>query len=506
MTQPTPMSIKMVCRLAVIGGLSILSGCSSMGGIFGTVGQNYKAPANVFPDMFRAPPTAQAAPAASKPEVSDKTKNSQKMVELSRFWREFNDPVLTTVIDAAQKASPSVAQAKARLETAQSTLTAVRATELPNLEATASASRTAFTFSGPITRRNQADVGLRSNWEIDLFGSVARQTQSAVARLESTNLAWHDARVTVAANTASAYFSFRQCEAQRQLLESDVKSRDRSLTLTKAAFNAGLKSDAMVSLEEASAAESRRALLQTSANCEIQIKAMVALTGIPEQTLRTTLDNNSQLKGQLPEPPGFNIKDIPAEVLMQRPDVASAERELAAASADIGAQQANLYPRLSLNGNVNPTRIRIDGGEPSSVRTWSIGPSMTLPLFDRGKTKANIEAAKAQYVSAEAVFRDKARQAVREVEEAMIRADSTATQKAQLDVAVDGYGKSLSYEEQKKQVGLASELDVEQSRRLLLNARQIGLNTQLERINAWINLYRAVGGDWRTNKTTLAKE
>ncbi len=475
-------------RLLTISLVLAVSGCTSWGGLFATVGPVYELPKKLFPLSWQTTP---------KPLETVGDPQAQQLEALSQFWARFNDPALLQLIEATQAASPTIAQAQARIQSAQAALVGVQAVGVPSLDATSSFNRSAFTFGGPVTRRTQTDIGLRSSWEIDLFGSVARQAESAQARAQSTTLAWHDARISVAADTGSTYYNYRQCEAQLRVLEQDTLSRERSSQLTRIAAQAGFQSDAALALIEASTADARRSLIQTRGNCDIQIKALVALSGLEEPQLKALLGSDAHLTADLPDPPPLALNTLPAQLLMKRPDLAAAERDLAAASADIGAQEANRYPRLSLNGNINPTRIAIEGGEPASVRTWSIGPSLVLPLFDRGRTAANIESAKAQYASSESVFRSKARQAVREVEEALVRVNSAEQQALHIANARVAYEKSHVYEQQKKAVGLSSELDVEQSRRLLLAAQQTILQNRLERIAARIALYRALGGDWQ---------
>jgi outer membrane protein TolC len=169
---------------------------------------------------------------------------------------------------------------------------------------------------------------------------------------------------------------------------------------------------------------------------------------------------------------------------------------VAAASADIGAAEAQRYPRLTLAGSVGAARFR-SSELSGSLDTWSVGPiALTLPLFDGGRRAANADAAHERYEAAASQYRAAARQAVREVEEALVRLDSTARRSADAVVAVEGYTASFSGIEARYRGGLASLLELEEVRRVRLTAEIALLSLQYERTASWIALYRAAGGGW----------
>jgi outer membrane protein TolC len=189
------------------------------------------------------------------------------------------------------------------------------------------------------------------------------------------------------------------------------------------------------------------------------------------------------------------LKQVPAQVLSQRPDIAAAERDVAAASAEIGVREAERYPRLSLLGNIGPL-----GFETSAVSinatSWSIGPSLTLPVFDAGRRAANVDTAVTAYEVAANSYRTQARRAVREVEEALVRLSSLDIREKESLKASKGYHVSLRAMQEKYKFGLASILDLEETRRLSFNADNVLATVRRERVNAFIALYRAVGGGW----------
>ena len=192
----------------------------------------------------------------------------------------------------------------------------------------------------------------------------------------------------------------------------------------------------------------------------------------------------------------MSVASVPAVALAQRPDVFSAEREVAAASAEVGSAQAQRYPRLSLSGSIGSARFRA-GGLTTTLDTWSIGPlALSLPLFDGGRRAADVDAAQARYEEAAALYRARVRQAVREVEEALVNLESTAARGEDARVAAEGYIASFAGTDARYRSGLASLVELEDARRTQLAAETALLSLRRERATAWVALYRAMGGGW----------
>lgn len=415
-----------------------------------------------------------------------------EQVTLVSWWAQFKDPVLIELIEQSQKQSNNMAQAALRIAQSRALLITVDGAALPVLNATGGLSRGTYQLGGPVIVATTAQAQLQSGWEIDLFGGLARGSEAARARLAAQVANWHEARISVAADTASLYTNFRGCEQLDQLARADAKSRQQTARLTQELARTGFQSSANAALARASAAEGQSRAVAQRAECEILIKALVALTAIPETELRTRLAKGTRV---LPKPAAPVVARVPAQVLLQRPDVAAAERELAAASADIGVREAERFPRLSLLGNVGPLSFQSAVGSISAT-SWSIGPSLSLPIFDGGRRAANVETAKIAYEVAATQYRTQARRAVREVEEALVRLDSLNQRETESMNASTGYRESLQAAQERYKFGLSSILDLEETRRLSVNADNILSIVRRERVNAYIALYRAVGGGW----------
>jgi NodT family efflux transporter outer membrane factor (OMF) lipoprotein len=409
---------------------------------------------------------------------------------LTRWWQQFNEPLLVELIDAAQIASPSVASAAARIEQARATRVAAGAALLPALDAVGSASR--GNSQPPLPLATTLQAGLQSAWEIDLFGANRAAAGAAQARLEGAAALWHEARVSVAAETATSYVNLRTCERQLAVAVDDARSRAETARLSDLSARAGFSAPATAALARASAAEASARTTQQRAQCDVEVKTLVALTALPEPLLRQELTAPWSEPSAVPA-----VASVPAQVLAQRPDIYQAEREVAAASADVGSARAQRFPRLSLSGSIGAGMLRA-GGVSTDLQTWAIGPlAVTLPIFDGGRRAANVDAAQARYEEAAALYAAKVRLAVREVEEALVNLESARARGEDAVVAAHGYRTSFTATQARYQSGLASLVELEDARRTLFAAESALVALQRERAQAWIALYRAMGGGWQ---------
>lgn len=411
--------------------------------------------------------------------------------DLTAWWQQWNDPLLIELIEAAQAANPTLATARSRIMQARAARVAAGAALLPTLDAQASALR--GNSQPPLPLSTTLQAGLQTAWEIDLFGGNRAAADAAQARLQGARAGWHDARVSVAAETANSYLNLRTCERQLAVAENDARSRAESARLTGLSEQAGFTAPATAALARASAAEASARATQQRAQCELELKSLVALSAMPEPVLRAKLSAPWTEPAQAAS---LNVAAVPAQLLAQRPDVYQAELEVAAASAEVGSAQAQRFPRLSLSGSIAAGQVRIDGGN-TNAQTWSIGPvALTLPLFDGGRRAANVEAAQARYEEAASLYAARVRQAVREVEEALVNLESARSRSDDARTAAEGYRASFTGTEARFRGGLGSLFELEDARRTLFAAETALVGLQRERAAAWIALYRALGGGW----------
>ena len=459
-----------------------LTGCASIEEMRRPAVAVNPAPTLQTPAQWYAP--MQAVPHGGQPQ------------QLAQWWASLGDTVLVDLLAAAQANGASVAQAASRIAQARAALTLAGAASRPSLNAQAGAGRSLATPGQPAATVFQG--GLQAAWELDVFGAAAASTQAASIRLDAATAQWHEARVSVAAELAVQYFSLRLCQSQTELVASDAASRSETARLTALTAKAGFTAPAVSALAQASKADAANTLSAKKAECELTIKALVALTALSEPELKKKLANVSAKWSD----PAIGLvvsgapSAIPANVLMQRPDLAAAQRDVAGAAFDLRAADARRYPVVSLSGNIGLMRVD-SGGMSNNGATWSLGPiAVSLPILDNGRTQASIDVAKASYEASVAVLQSKARQAVREVEEALVQLDNTAARAPDVAAASAGYGVSLAAAQARYTAGVGSLVELEDARRTAMFAKSTELQLLRERIVAWISLYRAVGGGW----------
>jgi outer membrane protein, multidrug efflux system len=458
------------------------------------------------------------------------------VTDLTQWWRSQGDPLLAQLVDAAQAASPTLAQASARIAQSRAERVAAGSALAPNVDFAASAQR--MSQQSAIPTGTTVQGALQASWEIDVFGAGRAARNAAQARLEGAQAGWHEARVSVAAETANQYYGLRACEQLQSVAQQDAGSRAHTARLTELSSKAGFVSPADAAMARASAADGRNRATAQRATCNIAVKGLAALTAIPEPELRARLADGAATAyaaaqaglpavarnaaaagtaagtaGTAAAPdtaapaagnaaamagagPAIAIASLPAQVLSQRPDVYTAERDVAAASHDVGGAQAQRYPRLSLSGSIGAANFHT-GGQNTQLDTWTVGPlALQLPVFDAGRRRANVDLAQARYDAAVVTYRATLRNAVREVEQAMVTLNATSERAADAQAALAGYRAAFTATEDRYKNGMASLLELEDARRMRLAAENTVIALQQERSAAWVALYRAAGGGW----------
>ena len=433
------------------------------------------------------PPTQVEAPVASTWQAP--LPHQGAVIQLAQWWQQQGDPLLAELITAAQAVSPSVAQSLARIEAARANQALARSALLPGISAQVGASRG---VSQPnVAVANSAAATLQASWELDLVGANRAVSNAAVANLEGSQAQWHDARVSVAAEVANLYYSLANCRQQLSLAQRDAASRSETARLTEINAKVGFLAPSLAAMARASAADGNSRLIQQSAQCDIETKGLVSLTAMLEADLRAKLAVQAMdSAGAAP----ISIASVPAKTVSQRPDVFAAERDVVVASAQVGSAKAQRFPRLSLNGSIGALRVS-SGGVDQDVSTWSFGPlAVSLPLFDGGQRVAAVQSAEANYAATVVAYRAKVRNAVREVEEALVNLQSTEARTQDAKVSTQGYAESLAATQSRFGQGLASLVELEDARRNALASESAQLGLRLERSRAWVALYRALGG------------
>lgn len=410
----------------------------------------------------------------------------------AQWWARFDDPLLPVLVQAAQAASPGLAAAAARIERARAVQAAAALAAGPQAGLGLTATHGRGSAGAPVS--TSAALGVQAAWELDLFGGLAAAREAAQARVQAAQAGWHQARVAVAAETASAYLALRSCQAQAQQQGLDAGSRAETARLAELSARAGFTAPADAALARAGAAQARSQHRVLLGQCEQLVKALVELTAQPETALRAQLaPRTAQLPSALPVAP----PTLPAALLAQRPDVFEAARAVQAAAGDVADAQARQRPQVSLAGQIGPGLLRV-GGDTQTGAIWTFGPlQVVFPVLDGGSRAAATAAARAAYDEAIAAYQAQLRRAVREVEDALVALHTSTERTADVMTAAQNFEISLRATEARQRGGLASLFELEDARRNAVQAQLVLIELQRERTAAWIALYRSLGGGWR---------
>lgn len=417
--------------------------------------------------------------------------HSGSQSNLLQWWQQFQDPALNSLLQAAETDSPTLDQALARITQARASLDSSNAGFWPSLTGSAAVTRSRNEQQGMVTHATTRTGALDAAWELDLFGKQRRNSEAAEARVQARMNDWDDARISLAAEVADYYVQYRGCELLVDAYRQQADSQQETLRLTRVSRQAGFTSPADLALAEATAASSSSALVEQQSQCDVLVKSMVALTGLEETALRQTLANGAT---ELSQPAELSVAAVPADLLRQRPDLSSSERELAAASAEIGVAEAERWPDLSLSGSLSVTAASGD-----SAKLWSIGPALSLPIFDAGQRKAEVTRAQAAYDEALASYNAALRTAVSEVEQALVRLDAAAKRETDGVSAATRYQDYFEALDRQWKAGNGNLLDREAARRAALDSEINLINLRQNRVRNWIALYKALGGGWNNN-------
>ncbi|QWF71970.1 efflux transporter outer membrane subunit [Methylomonas paludis] len=472
--------------LAMLTGSSLLAGCS------------------VFPDYVRP---AIVTPAHWQAQRSD----AGGAADFIDWWRQFDDPVLTRLLLAAEQDNPTLEQAVASIASARATLSGADAGGLPSLTGKTTFSRSkggsAYGTSSQTTTNTGFSTGitqilsgsLDASWELDLFGKFAFNQQAEQARLRAAELSWQNAKVSLAAEVASNYVSYRACELAAAAYQNAIASKQDTARLTGILARVGFSSSADGVLAEASQLASESSLIAQRTECDNTVKALVALTDLDEADLRAWLAGGNGI----PTPAQFKVDSVPTDLLTQRPDLVADERKLAAASADVGNAVASRYPSISLSGSIGRRKIDSTGLTLTS-NTWSIGPTITLPIFDGGQLRSKVDSAEAGYASALATYRSDIRAAIKEVEQALVNLSGAEQREMAERRSAEQYRQYFRVAEINWRAGGLSLLSLEDARSQMITQEISHIKQQQNRVQYWIALYKALGGGWRSQDTQLS--
>lgn len=493
---------------ALLLGLA-LAGC--------TVGPDYAPPKTAVPVTYAEPVLTVATPA-----------------DLAAWWHGFGDQELDRLVAIALADSLDIRTAASRVRQARLAEIQARAAGLPTVDATgnvthlelsknAGISSLASQFGGgaggaggggtgdgaggqqgggltvPGGGITTYAVGFDASWEIDLFGGVRRQREAAAARTDAAVWSARDAAVTLAAEVASNYFQLRQLQAQEAVLRADIARAARGLELQQHQSQVGLIPSGDTIRQRAEIAGTQARLEPLLAEERIRIHALGLLLAKPPADLTPELGfARRDPPAPPPVPPG-----LPSDLLRQRPDIRSAERRLAAATADIGVAVADLYPRFSLTGMAElvSTTLRNLLSTDSFQSTTVAG--LSVPLLDFGRRRAEVGVREEDREQAYLDYQRTVLAALRDVEDALARLSSEQARNGTLRAGVADAGRATRAVEARYTTGLIDLSAVLDARATELQQRDLLAQSEGALRSDLASLYKALGGGWSDTQPTI---
>jgi multidrug efflux system outer membrane protein len=454
----------------------------------------------VGPD-YQRPATATPAP-QYKAEALGSWKEGQPLdsVPKGAWWRIFNDPTLNDLEHRAGAANQELKAAIARVEQARSTARVARGELLPAVDLNPSYVRQRFSPNqepsfGTLTA-NTLSAPLDLSYEIDLWGRVRRGFESARAEAQATVAAFHNVLLTLQADVAQNYFALRGLDAEIATLGATVDLRKEQVRLVRSRFEGGIGNEldvARAGTELATTEAEAAALAQRRTELE---NALAILVGENPSTFKLAALANANMTWhpQAPEIPA----GLPSDLLEHRPDVAEAERQLAAANARIGVAKAAFFPVVRLTGSGGYLSADVENLFSWDSRVWSIGPSVSLPIFAGGRNVANYRRAQSAYDEAVAHFRQRALVAFSDIENSLSSIRRLTEQFGAQERAVASARRAADLAGERYRSGIVSYLEVVDANREALQAERATDQLSGQRQTAAVQLIKALGGGWNS--------
>jgi len=490
--------------------------------VFGcTVGPNYRAP--------EPPAVPQWKDQAAQGILAD-----QKSDPDPTWWRAFNDPILTELIEKGIQNNLSVQQAVVRVLEARQSIVTARAAGLPSLSGNASYSREQEGAKGILESKgvyqdlntlanrlkpldatvpglntdilnggtqalnqlsspdNLFQYGLDASWELDLFGRVRRSVEQAKAQSQAQSEALNDALIVLESEIVQSYVQLRGAQALKVSQEENVKAAQENLALTQRRQHNGLTTELDVDQARTQLDDTRRQLPAYDGQVQQAMNALSVLIGDAPGAV------DEQLRENKPVPPIPTVVGVgvPSALARRRPDIRQAEANLHAATANVGVAVASFYPDISLTGNVGMRALDASYLTNWASHFYTAGPAISLPIFSGGRLTAGLTLARAEQKEAALNYRATVLNALREVEDALVTYRVDRASRDLLQDTLDSAQLTWDLARSQYEYGLANFINVLNAQITVLADRQALVQVNVQLVNDIVSLYRALGGGW----------
>ncbi len=434
------------------------------------------------------------------PTVELPEPSATPVVDIQRWWLQFDDPQLTALVDEALAANLDLRLAISRIDEARANLRLARSNLYPSLDAEFGARRarnsqsTEFVFPGPSITTGYVG-GLQAAYEVDLWGRLASGRNAVEAELLATRYSVETVRTALAAQVASTYFALRGFDAELQISRDTLGTRAENTKLQKQRFDAGLVGEYELRLSEAerlSVAAVIPALERSIAQTEAALAVLAGRTAREVYAPRVARGYElARASSGLEVPPG-----LPADLLARRPDIRQAEANLVAASARIDEARAQYFPSLVLTGRFGGESADLSDLFSAPARVWSIAGTLLQPIIAAGRIGAQVDGATARRNQAEIGYVQSVQAAFRDAHDALVAHRSARDVFIAQDERRTQLIDALRLADLRYQSGYSSFIDVLDNQRNLLDAERARVNALRDRQTALVDLYKALGGGW----------
>jgi len=462
-------------QITAILGLLLFSSCTA-------VGPNYQRPATPEAASWKEGAASETKPLPQK------------------WWRLFNDSELNALEERALTANQDLQRAAARVTEARALAGAVKAQRFPTVDANAGASRSRSSenrasMPGQPLEYEDYYSSLDLSYELDVWGRVRRSNEAARADADSVASDYQVVMLTLTADVARHYQLIRALDSERAVIDRTLGLRRDAASVQATRAKAGLANH-MDATRAASELASLEAELQSVRRDRAQLEhALAVLCGEPPAHFSVAVRS---AQGGVPTIPA----GLPSSLLQRRPDIAAAEETLHADTARIGVAKAAFFPTIRLTGSAGYASADLSTLLNAPSRIWSFGPSITMPVLDGGRNKANLKASEARSEQSLAAYRASVLTAFREVEDALSNLSTLATQREAVTRSIISAQDTATLAADRYQTGLTNYLDVVDAQRTALDAERQAARLDGQRAVSTILLAKALGGGWQAAPKT----
>jgi len=456
----------------------------------------------VGPDFLHPEPKVSSQWLGQPPAAPSETAPTAEHT-LAQWWTTFNDPQLTSLIERSMQANLNLRMAESRIRQARASMGIAGADLGPNVNTAASLtrSRTPASSRSEVVTGNLYQMGFDAGWEVDLFGGLRRGVEAAGADYEAALENRTDVLVSLSAEVASNYLNLRSLQQRLAIARENLKAQEHSTELPRQRFKAGFASKLDLVRAEALAATTAGQIPLLEAQTRQTIYSLSLLLGGEPSALLEELTPDAPLPAaQAAVPVG-----LPSDLLLRRPDIRRALAKMHAATARIGVAKADLFPKFTISGALGYQNANSNSLFNTASSFWSLGPALNWPLFDMGRTRANLELKKAVQEEELLAYEQTVLNALREVENALIASTKEEEHRQAMVQAVAANRSAVELATALYTAGQNDFLAVLDAQRSLYAAEDALAQSSRTVSTNLVALFKALGGGWQTEET-VAKD